>query len=155
MLSAPLSAVCLQEACTVHNRILPPVSSVLHMCAVSSLESGEPHQVCFFRPIVLTVRPPPLQHQPHQETCYRCACSGLSPDLHDQRVGLESSALCVHKPSREFWCPLTFEYCCFSQPPLPLPFFQLLHSTKHLVGNVFICYSFIHSVLAGDLLSPG
>lgn len=41
--------------------------------------------------------------------------------------------------------------------PLPLPFFffQLLHSTKHLVGNVFICYSFIHSVLAGDLLSPG
>ena len=155
MLSAPLSAVCLQEACTVHNHILPPVSSVLHMCAVSSLESGEPHQVCFFRPIVLTVRP---------RLCSINITRKLVIDAHAQafprtytiRGWVWSPALCVFtSPPGSSDVHSHLSTAVLVNSPLPLPFFQLLHSTKHLVGNVFICYSFIHSVLAGDLLSPG
>ena len=70
----------------------------------------------------------------------------------DQRVGLEPRTLCIHKPSREFWCPLTFENCCFSQLSSPITFFSAFTQCKAL-GRKGI-HSFAVHLFTQYLLSP-
>ena len=115
-----------------HLCILAPVSPVLYMFTVSSLTS-KGVTLSFFLQItsshgaVLTSAAstsPVSLLQMHVLRPF--------PRSTDQRVGLEPSTLCIHKPSREFWCPLTFENCCFSQLSSPITFFSAFTQCKAL-----------------------